>query len=268
MGPMRYRAVAVSFLCATVIVCAAADVSAQTAVAEIAVTGHIDDAMAARLHPLLASDKPHTLRLNSSGGDDAAALTIAADIRRSHAAVIVDGLCAGPCANYLFIAAARRTVQPDGLVVFTGSATSRLAMVPAQRLKEISGDYEKNTRQEKQLLNDAGANSALLLEPQLGLQTDCYSLTSKDRTGKAYINYQARAVGWTPSRAYLTRTGVKMSGFWPQTDAQFQTALQKAIPGGARGTILYSIAKAPATETALLGRLHAIRECDTGLPKK
>ena len=265
---MTHRAVAASFLCAAFVLSGTTHLPAQTAATEIPLTGHIGADMAARLHPLLADGKPHTLRLNSSGGDDVAALTIAADIRRSHAAVIVDGLCAGPCANYLFTAAARRTVQPGGLVIFTGSATSRLAMVPPQRREEISGDYEKNAQQEKQLLNDAGANPALLLEPQLGLQTDCYSLTSKNRTGKAYINYQAHAVGWTPSRAYLTKAGVKISGFWPQTDAQFQAALQKAIPGGARGTILYSATTTPAAEAALLSRLRAIRECDSGLPKK
>jgi len=104
-------------------------------------------------------------------------------------------------------------------------------------------------------------NPALLLEPQLGLGTSCYSLTSRDTTGKAYINYQARFVGWTPSRAWLTRAGASVSGFWPDTDAQFQAALQKAIPGGARGSVSYSAAKTPATETALRDRLAAIPEC-------
>jgi len=110
-------------------------------------------------------------------------------------------------------------------------------------------------------LQDRHATAALLLEPQLGLGTACYSLTSRDTAGKAYINYQARFVGWTPSRAWLTRAGASVSGFWPDTDAQFQAALQKAIPGGARGSVSYSAAKTPATETALRDRLAAIPEC-------
>src|ERR1700748_115516 len=108
---------------------------------EIPLNGHISADMTARLHAVLNDGKAHVLRVNSSGGEDAPALALAEDIRRNHVSVIVDGLCAGPCANYLFIAAAHRTVQPGGLVIFAASATSRLAMVPPARTKEVSGDY-------------------------------------------------------------------------------------------------------------------------------
>lgn len=235
---------------------------------EIPLSGHISAEMANRLHAILKDGKPHTVRINSSGGEDASALAIAADIARTRSGLVVDGICSGPCANYLFMAAARRTVQPGAPVIFTASASSRLAMVPQARRTEVSGLYESSARQERQLLQDRKVSAALLLEPQLGLGTSCYSLTSRDTAGKAYINYQAQFVGWTPSRAWLARAGVNVSGFWPDTDAQFQAALQKAIPGGARGGVTYSAAKSPGTETALLRKLGAIPECDTGLPKK
>jgi hypothetical protein len=232
------------------LLCSIAPLSAQTSAGstEIFLSGHISTDMAGRLHAALADGKPHIVRVNSSGGEDASALAIAADIVRTRSSLVVDGICAGPCANYLFLAAARRTVQPGAPVIFTASASSRLAMVPKARRKEVSGVYENNTRQEKQLLQDRHANAALVLEPQLGLVTGCYSLTSRDTAGKAYINYQAQYVGWTPSRAWLTRAGFGVNGFWPATDAQFQAALQKAIPGGARGGVRYSAAKTPATE--------------------
>lgn len=257
-------------LCAAFLVCTHAPLSAQAPAGgpDIPLSGHISAAIAARFHAAIADGKPHIVRINSSGGEDTPALAIAADMARTGATIVVDGICAGPCANYLFVAAARRTVQPGALVIFTASASSRLTMVPTGRRKEVSGIYEDAARQEKQLLQDRHANAALLLEPQLGLGTSCYSLTSKDTAGKAYINYQASHIGWTPSRAWLTRAGIGITGFWPETDAQFQAALQKAIPGGARGGVNYSTAKAPATETALLKRLGAIPECDTGLPKK
>jgi hypothetical protein len=259
-----------AFLCIAITLCGATRLSAQTPAStmEIPLSGHISTDMASRLHMLLNDVKPHTLRVTSSGGEDVPALAIADDIRRNRIALVVDGICAGPCANYLFVAAARRTVQPGALVIFTGSATSRLAMVPSRRLGEIGSSYEKISRQEKQLVGDAKASAALLLEPQLGLGTNCYSLTSRDQTGKAYINYQSGFVGWTPSRSYLTRAGIRVAGFWPQTDAQFQAVLQKAIPSGARGNIAYSAAKAPAAEAMLLSKLHGIPECGTGLAKK
>jgi hypothetical protein len=250
-------------LCAAALSCAATPLWAQVPAGggEIPLSGHIGADMANRFHAAMKDGKPHMVRITSSGGEDAPALAIAADIARSRSTLTVDGICAGPCANYLFMAAARRTVQPDTLVIFTASANSRLAMVPQERRKDVSGLYESVAQQEKQLLQDRRANPALLLEPQLGLGTSCYSLTSRDTAGKAYINYQARFVGWTPSRAWLTRAGVSVSGFWPDTEAQFQAALEKAIPGGARGSVLYSTAKAPATEAALRARLRAIPEC-------
>ncbi|MEO7054821.1 MAG: hypothetical protein ABI191_07575 [Rhizomicrobium sp.] len=257
-------------LCAVVTFCGSAPLAAQTMAggAEIPLSGHISADMASHLHLLLNDGKSHIVRVTSSGGEDAAALAIALDMARTRTALVVDGICAGPCANYIFMAAARRTVQPGALVIFTASATSRLAMVPSQRRTEISSIYENAARQEKQLLQDTRANAALLLEPQLGLGTSCYSLTSRDNAGKAYINYQAQFVGWSPSRGWLAHAGINVAGFWPDTDAQFQAALQKAIPGGARGNIAYSSAKSPATEAALLRRLQGMAECSSGLPKK
>lgn len=256
-------------LCAAMLLSAAVPLWAQTPMSgEIPLSGHISAQMAGRFHAALNDGKPHVVRITSSGGDDGPALAIATDLVRTRSSLVVDGICAGPCANYLFIAAARRTVKPDALVIFTASATSRLAMVPPGRRKELSGIYENAARQEKQLLQDRHADAALLLEPQLGLGTACYSLTSRDTAGKAYINYQAQFVGWTPSRAWLTSAGVNVTGFWPDTDARFQAALQKAIPGGARGGVVHSSTKTPGTETALLKRLRAMPECDTGMPKK
>ncbi len=177
-------------LCAAIILSAAVPLSAQTPMSgEIPLSGHIGAEMAGRFHAALNDGKPHVVRITSSGGDDGPALAIAADLVRTRSSLVVDGICAGPCANYLFIAATRRTVKPDALVIFTASASSRLAMVPQQRRKEVSSLYESSARQERQLLQDRHANPALLLEPQLGLGTSCYSLTSRDTAGKAYINY-------------------------------------------------------------------------------
>lgn len=255
------------FCIAAAIVCDGAASAAQpVSVAEVPLKGHIGADMAARLHPVLNDGKPHVLRLDSSGGEDAPALALAEDIRRNHVSVIVDGLCAGPCANYLFVAASRRTVQPGALVIFATTATSRLAMVPPARSKDVIGDYAKTAQAEKQLLTEAHVNEALLLEPQLQLQTECYSLTSRDRDGKAYVNYKTGFIGWVPSRAYLARAGVPVHGFWPGTAGQFQTALQNAFPGGARGNIAYAGVTAPSASATLMARLKAIKECDTGLP--
>lgn len=235
---------------------------------DIDVTGHIDAAMATRLHAALTDGKTHVLHVNSSGGDELPALALARDIRDAHASLVVDGLCAGPCANSLFVAASERRVMPGGLVIFAASASSRLAMVPANRKKEVAPGYGETAEQEKQLVAKAHADPALLLEPQLKLGTQCWSLTSRNPAGQAYINYQSQFVGWIPSRSYLAHAGVKLSGFWPATDAQFETAMKNALPGGATGAIAFSSADRPSPQSALLSRLKSVKECDAGIKKR
>jgi hypothetical protein len=229
---------------------------------DIVLAGHISEAMAARVHAGLGDDKPHAVRVSSSGGEELPALAIARDIADHRASLVVEGVCAGPCANYLFPAAARRTVLPGALVIFSTTATSRLAMVPPRRRSEVRPDYLRVTELEKKL----PGNASLLLEPQLRLRTQCYSLTSRDGTGHAYINYRADFVGWIPSRAYLERANVRISGFWPRTEDAFRTALKSAFPGGLRGEIRFGGTDAPAPAPKLAASLAAVPECDKGPP--
>ena len=226
----------------------------------VALTGHINAAMAVRVHTALQSGKLRAIRIDSSGGEDLPALAIARDMAKSRAALTVAGVCAGPCANYLFLTASRRTLLPGALVIFSATATSRLAMVPSGRRNEVRPAYAEAASQEKQLTR----NIALLLEPQLRLQTACYSLTSRDDAGRAYINYRSDFVGWVPSRAYLEQAGIRFSGTWPQGSNQFQTALKNAFPGGLRGEIRFAGSNTPLSASKLLTQLGAIPECDKG----
>ena len=228
---------------------------------ELRINGHINAAIAAQMHIALTHG-PRTIRITSTGGDQLATLALARDIRQAHASLIVDGLCGGPCANYLFPAATRRIVAPSGLVIFSGTATSALAMVPADKANVVSGDYAKAAAEEKTLLAGAGVKAALLLEPQIQLHTSCVSLTSKDATGKSYVNYRADFIGWVPSRAYLVRAGVRIEGFWPANPAQFQAAFQNAFAGGARGNIASFGPASPGSVATLMTALKAVRPCD------
>ena len=128
-------------------------------------------------------------------------------------------------------------VLPGGLVIFSGTASSALAMVPPDRDNSLSRQLRAHGPTGENPFTDAGVNPALLLEPQLRLETRCYSLTSHDVSGKSYINYRSDFLGWVPSRAYLAKAGIRTDGFWPATADQFQIAFKKAFPGGARGNI-------------------------------
>ena len=242
------------------LICLASKASPASAT-ELRINGHIDAAVAARMHEALAQG-PRTIRITSTGGDRLPALALARDIRQVHASLIVEGLCGGPCANYLFPAAAKRTVSPGGLVIFSGTATSALAMVPADKATLVGDDYAKTAEEEKKLIAEAGVSPALLLEPQLQLHSSCVSLTSKDTAGKSYINYRSDFIGWVPSRAYLARAGLRVEGFWPANQAQFQTAFQSAFGGNARGNIASLGPGIPGKPASLATALKAVRACD------
>jgi hypothetical protein len=230
---------------------------------EVRINGHINAAIAAQLHDVLSHGE-RTIRVTSGGGDPLPSLALARDIRRYHASLIVDGVCAGACANFLFPAAEKRTVMPDALVIFSGTASALLALVPPEKLNTLDADYAPGALQEKALMSETSVNQNLLLEPLLRLGLSCYSLTSKNATGKSYINYRSDFVGWVPSRADLVRAGVRAGGFWPTSDAQFQAAMKSAFPGGARGNIAF--AGQTSNAAPLPARLKAVPQCDTGLP--
>lgn len=243
-----------------ILVCLASRAWAQDG-SELRINGHINAALTAQMHTALAHGR-HVIRISSSGGDQLPALALARDMRRAHASLIVDGICGGPCANYLFLAAARRSVMPGSLVIFSGTAASALAMVPPDKAVLVGGDYAKAAAEENALMAEAGVNAALLMEPQLQLRTSCYSLTSKDAAGKAYINYRADFIGWVPSRAYLARAHVPVEGFWPANPAQFQSAFQHAFGGGARGNIASFGPVSPGKPASLMAALKSVRPCD------
>ena len=227
------------------------------------IEGHISAAVATKMHAALAQG-PRVIRITSTGGDALAALALARDIHQAHASLIVEGICGGPCANYLFPAAAKRSVLPGGLVIFSSTATAALEMVPPDKATMVGGDYARTAAEEEALFKAANLDPALLLEPLLQLHPTCYSLTSKDAAGKSYINYRADFVGWVPSRAYLARAGVESEGFWPATPSQFQAALSNAFPGGARGAIANAGPSRPGKAQSLLAALKAVRVCDAG----
>jgi hypothetical protein len=232
---------------------------------ELRINGHINAAIAGQMQDALGHGG-HAIRVTSGGGDPLPSLGLARDIRRHHATLIVDGLCAGACANFLFPAAGKRMVMPGALVIFWGTATASLALVPPEKAGTLDAGIMPTALQEKSLIADAGVDQAVLLEPLLRLGLSCYSLTSKNASGKFYVNYRSDYVGWVPSRAYLAHSGIKLGGFWPATAAQFQAAMRSAFPGGARGNVAFSGQDAPSRMPSLLARLKALPQCDTGIP--
>lgn len=88
--------------------------------ATLRVSGLIRPGDAAVLERYLTREVRRVI-VNSAGGEAATALAMAGMVEARGLSIIVDGVCASSCANYLFAAAAQRTVQPGALVLWHGA---------------------------------------------------------------------------------------------------------------------------------------------------
>jgi hypothetical protein len=77
------------------------------------------------------------LVVNSGGGDTTETRKIARLIRERSLDIVVDGICASSCANYLFIAARNKTVLPESLVAFHGGDSYAISSMPENALKHV-----------------------------------------------------------------------------------------------------------------------------------
>lgn len=62
------------------------------------------------------------LSVTSAGGDPLAALQLGNWVHRESLNIIVEELCLGPCANYIFTAAEEKHLHPDAVVAWSGGA--------------------------------------------------------------------------------------------------------------------------------------------------
>lgn len=69
-----------------------------------------------------ADRPPSLLTINSPGGDVMAGLVLGDWVRRHRIDVVVGGVCASSCANYVFPAGRRKTVRAGALVLWHGGA--------------------------------------------------------------------------------------------------------------------------------------------------
>lgn len=92
----------------------------------IVLNGAITEAtLASFLHLLETHPSVKYLDVNSATGDPLAAIQLGYAVYRSRITVRVINECLGPCANYLFTAAAERIITPDAVVAWSGGALNQ-----------------------------------------------------------------------------------------------------------------------------------------------
>lgn len=115
-----------------------------------------------------------TLIVNSGGGDVLAAIPIAERIQKQQVDIVVEGLCASSCANYFFIAAKKKKVGRESLLLFHGGIAPMLenrgqlveglsdAGLPPTQIDFYLKAWEEGAAKERLLYQKAGVDMTLL----------------------------------------------------------------------------------------------------------
>ncbi|MCC5879488.1 MAG: hypothetical protein JJU03_06320 [Idiomarina sp.] len=101
---------------------------------EISISGFISDVTVEQLRALTDGQQFSRVRVDVYDGDPLATMQIGYFIHRQQLDLRVDGACLGPCANYLFTAAASKYLHEDAVVAWFGGALAESWTQQNQRL--------------------------------------------------------------------------------------------------------------------------------------
>lgn len=89
---------------------------------ELRVSGFISEYTVVQIRGLSADHKFERIRVNVEAGEPLATMQLGYFIHREQLDLIVDQYCLGPCANYLFTAAAAKYFEPNAIVAWSDGA--------------------------------------------------------------------------------------------------------------------------------------------------
>ncbi len=153
-----------------------------------------------------------TLTVRSFGGDALGTLNLADKVKNLELTIVVDGYCAGACADYLFVAAQKKVVPPGSWVGFSGGITSPEA-------QSISADYPSGgdhviceAARLKKKFSRLIFSKQLQLYNTLGISPQLLEYARKAiRSGLFPYGHN---VYWAPPPACLEALGVKGLDMW------------------------------------------------------
>ena len=164
--------------------------------------------------------------LDSPGGTPLVALKIAEDISSRDVEVVVDGICASACANYLALAGNNLTVACDSIVGWHGTLpTPHEAAIEMQAQGEPDDLIKAKAKwltefhdREQRYLKKVGVSFALLTDSVQIVRDDniapVVSFELDQTTGDYSVSRSASL--WIPTVKVLREYGVNTSGFCGQ----------------------------------------------------
>ncbi len=161
--------------------------------------------------------KPTTKQIiiSSGGGDVEAGLKIAQYMSDRSIDIVVDGICVSSCANYLFLAANRKTVLPGSWLGFHGGAKTTIANIKSI-VDKLEIDGEKKNLVESQLI-EIGAKEELFFSKHPGgsIVSKSSYFINHPKVKNTVEKIRKKNVVWLPTKEELEVAGVKnISSFW------------------------------------------------------
>lgn len=175
---------------------------------------------------LLSGDTAPDIVIRSAGGRVDLGLTMGEALQRRRAAVYAYGFCGSSCANYVFLAAARRGILNDTLLVFHGGLY-RSMLTQAGLTEEGKARMDAQISRQHALLQKAGVEP-VIFERMEALNHDGRQLSDRcgDVTPIRNIVFSAKE---------LAAFGARVDqDFGPQTTAEVESLTRKY--GIAQGT--------------------------------
>ncbi|MBC5764942.1 hypothetical protein [Ramlibacter albus] len=110
----------------------------------LAYTGYLNPEGADRAVDYIATGHFKVLRIDSSGGEIMSSMRIGRALHDRRMDVVVRNLCLSACANYVFAAAARKTIEPNSVVAWHGDARQPTTLLRIELLKEWEQSLGRN----------------------------------------------------------------------------------------------------------------------------
>ena len=214
--------------------CAAVLPSADISIAEILVQdssiiyrGSISQESNDRLFELVESTNviPTTLVITSKGGDAISGIELGHWVFRNGLSVTVTEYCLSSCANYVFPAATRKTLEPSAAIVWHGGAMQEewgnpCSNIPRSVLKQGLRCADIEELQEETLENFRSAEEVFFAE--IGVDQ---RVTTLGQTPQFDCRESTKSLGWYYSIDDMGRLGIMnvhvRHGEWrPQSPAR------------------------------------------------
>jgi len=192
--------------------------------------GYIEKSTAEDFFKIVTPDTRQII-VTSGGGDAAIGMTIAEYIFSHKIDIVVDGHCASSCANYLFLAANKKTVRPGSWLGFHGGTVIPSADID-KKLSQFNLTDEQKVEATRQLFLLAKKQDDFFrLVPGGDIVARSYVIATDPRVAATVKASGYSKFAWLPSKEELEKAGVKHIDSFGFPNASERVELSKKHKG-------------------------------------